>query len=302
MSSVVPKNTHTHMMPPLILRSTITSIAATDDEPSPAKKQKPYPVRQNGTGKRELVPVTNPATGAVIAEVEMCTNDDVSAAVAAAQAALPGWSGLTSKRRAAIMLKFLMLVEENREELVELIIAENGKNRVEAEGDLAKGLETVEWAAALPHTDQGRTLTVSSGVVCSEMREPVGVVASIVPFNFPFMVPMWTAPIALVAGNCVLLKPSEKVPMTMGRAAQLMHEAGVPPAAFQLLHGGHAARRASNSRRARAGALISAELCCSRLVRVVGAASTRCRRCATTRRSAVCHVAARDRAKKFHQV
>ena len=219
------------------LRSTITSLAA--DEPSPAKRQKPYPVKPDvGTGQRELVAVTNPATGETIAQVEMCTSNDVDASVAAAQAALPGWAGLTSKRRAAIMLKFHSLVMEHRAELVELIILENGKNRVESEGDIAKGLETVEWAAALPQIDQGRTLTVSTGVVCSETREPVGVVASIVPFNFPFMVPMWTCPIALVAGNCVLLKPSEKVPMTMDRTFELLLEAGVPRGVFQLLHGG----------------------------------------------------------------
>jgi malonate-semialdehyde dehydrogenase (acetylating)/methylmalonate-semialdehyde dehydrogenase len=123
------------------------------------------------------------------------------------------------------------------EELIRLIMAENGKNYAEAAGDLAKGLETVEWACSIPHTHPGRVLQVSSGVTCHEARDPVGVVASVVPFNFPFMVPMWTVPIALVCGNAVVLKPSEKVPLTMSRAAQLMAQAGVPDGVLQLIQG-----------------------------------------------------------------
>jgi len=182
--------------------------------------------------------VTTPVTGEVISKVHMGGAADVDAAVSAAADAFPAWSALTQKRRAQILLKFHTLVGEHAEELVRLIMAENGKNKTEAEGDLAKGLETVEWACSIPFVAPGRTLAVSGGVTCQEVRDPVGVVASIVPFNFPFMVPMWTTPIALVAGNCVILKPSEKVPMTMRRVADLLTQAGVPSGAFQMVQGG----------------------------------------------------------------
>jgi acyl-CoA reductase-like NAD-dependent aldehyde dehydrogenase len=103
--------------------------------------------------------------------------------------------------------------------------------------DVAKGNETVEWACALPEIGQGKRLEVSRNIICHDHRAPLGVVASIVPFNFPFMVPMWTVPIALVMGNCVILKPSEKVPLTMRYAADLFIQAGVPPGVFQMVNG-----------------------------------------------------------------
>ena len=186
----------------------------------------------------KTMPVTSPTTGEVVSNVQLGSAADVDRAVAAAKEAHPAWAALTSKRRAAIMLKFHGLCTEHEDELVELIMKENGKNRTEALGDLAKGLETVEWACSIPqHAGAGRTLSVSGGIVCQEIRDPVGVVACVVPFNFPFMVPMWTTPIALVCGDAVVLKPSEKVPMTMNRVANLLYEAGVPPAVFQLVQG-----------------------------------------------------------------
>ena len=184
------------------------------------------------------LPVVSPTDGETIAHVEQCGAAEVDAAVRAAQAAAAEWASKTLKQRAAVMMRFHQLVTEHAEELVELIVRENGKNVIEARGDLAKGLETVEWAISMPNMCTGRKLTVSSGVSCEEIREPIGVVASIVPFNFPFMVPMWTTPIALVAGNAVILKPSEKVPMTMARAAALLTQAGVPDGVFQTIHGG----------------------------------------------------------------
>ena len=199
----------------------------------------PWAAKQAPSPSATTLDVTNPATGSKIAEVKMGSAADVDAAVDAAKAAFPAWSGLTQKRRAAIMMKFHSLCVAHEEELVSLIVAENGKNKTEALGDLAKGLETVEWACSIPqHAGAGKTLSVSSGVTCEEMRDPVGVVACIVPFNFPFMVPMWTTPIALVAGNAVILKPSEKVPMTMARVASLLVEAGVPSGVFQMCQGG----------------------------------------------------------------
>jgi methylmalonic acid semialdehyde dehydrogenase len=135
------------------------------------------------------------------------------------------------------MLKFHSLVQKHAHELAQLIVLENGKNFNEALADVAKGNETVEYSCSLPQLAQGKVLQVSSNVSCSDRRDPLGVVASIVPFNFPFMVPMWTIPIALVMGNTVILKPSEKVPMTMYRVLELFKEAGLPDGVLNVVQG-----------------------------------------------------------------
>lgn len=189
------------------------------------------------TKRRRTLDVESPCESKVIARVELGTAADVDAAVEKAKGAFRGWSGRTLKARATIMMKFHQLCQANSAELVRLIMAEHGKNETEAKGDLAKGLETVEWAMSMPQIAQGKILPVSGGVVCHDYREPIGVVTCVVPCNFPFMVPMWTVPIALVSGNCVILKPSEKVPMTMRRAAELFVEAGVPDGVFQMVNG-----------------------------------------------------------------
>ena len=182
--------------------------------------------------------VYNPADGSVIGKVALSSKTDVETAVQAAQAAFGSWSNLTIKTRAAVMMQFHALVQQHAQELAQIIVQENGKNITEALADVAKGNETVEYACSLPQLAQGRRLQVSSGnVVCRDDRRPLGVVASIVPFNFPFMVPMWTLPIALVMGNCVILKPSEKVPLTMPRVVDLLMQAGVPPGVVSLVHG-----------------------------------------------------------------
>lgn len=183
------------------------------------------------------LPVLSPVTNQPIASVALSSASDVSSAVESAQEAFSSWSSLTMKSRAAIMLRFHSLVEQHQQELAELISLENGKNITEALADVAKGNETVEYACSLPQIAQGKNLKVSSQVFCRDERVPLGVVASIVPFNFPFMVPMWTLPIALVMGNCVVLKPSEKVPLTMYRAMELLTEAGVPPGVVTLVQG-----------------------------------------------------------------
>lgn len=135
------------------------------------------------------------------------------------------------------MLKFHSLVQKHSHELAQLIVLENGKNFNEALADVAKGNETVEYSCSLPQLAQGKVLQVSSNVSCSDRRDPLGVVCSIVPFNFPFMVPMWTIPIALVMGNTVILKPSEKVPMTMYRVLELFKEAGLPDGVLNVVQG-----------------------------------------------------------------
>jgi len=167
----------------------------------------------------------------------MSNENDVNQAVEYAQQAFISWSSLTVKARAAIMFRFHALVQQHADELADIVVRENGKNKAEALASVAKGNETVEWACSLPQIMQGKSLQVSRGVTCTDSRDPIGVVGCIVPFNFPIMVPMWTVPIALTTGNCVILKPSEKVPMTMTRVAELLHEAGVPPGVFQVIHG-----------------------------------------------------------------
>jgi len=135
------------------------------------------------------------------------------------------------------MFKFHELMDAAQDELTEIIIRENGKNRAEAIASIAKGNETVEWACSMPQLVQGRILEVSRGITCHDVREPIGIVASICPFNFPVMVPMWTVPIALAAGNCVILKPSEKVPGAATVMARLFAEAGLPKGVFQIVNG-----------------------------------------------------------------
>jgi len=183
------------------------------------------------------VDITDPATGSVCGKVMDSTEKELADVVDAAQAAFAAWSGKTMKARAAIMMKLHYLINENAQELAELIVLENGKNIAEALADVAKGNETVEWACSLPQIAQGRMLEVSGGITCRDERLPLGVVASIVPCNFPLMVPMWTSPIALVMGNCVILKPSEQVPLTMRRCCDLFVQAGFPKGVFQTVNG-----------------------------------------------------------------
>jgi methylmalonic acid semialdehyde dehydrogenase len=183
------------------------------------------------------LPVTSPATNTQIASVALSSPSDVHSAIQSSLSAFSAWSSLTIKSRASIMLKFHSLVQQHAHELAQLIVLENGKNFNEALADVAKGNETVEYACSLPQLAQGKVLQVSSNVLCSDRRDPLGVVASIVPFNFPFMVPMWTIPIALVMGNTVILKPSEKVPMTMYRVLDLFKEAGLPDGVLNVVQG-----------------------------------------------------------------
>lgn len=185
----------------------------------------------------EYLPLVSPATEEVIAEVPLSKAEHVNQAVEAGLRAFAEWSALTIKQRAGVMLKLHHLLDVHAQELAEIIVKENGKNIVEALADVAKGNETVEWACSLPQLAPGRILEVSKGITCQETRQPLGVVGAIVPFNFPLMVPMWTIPISLAVGNCVILKPSEKVPLTMQRVAELMIEAGIPPGVFQIVHG-----------------------------------------------------------------
>ncbi|KAJ8328020.1 hypothetical protein QVD99_006251 [Batrachochytrium dendrobatidis] len=184
-----------------------------------------------------FLPVTSPATGSVIAHVPLSTVEDVDAAVLSAQTSYESWSSRTVKDRVQILVRFHQLVIKHSKKLAELIMLEHGKTFTEAMGEISKGNETVEYAMSMPQVSQGKILEVSRGVHCHDVRKPLGVVVSIVPFNFPFMVPMWTLPIAIASGNSMVIKPSEKVPLTMSFTMELLKEAGLPDGVVNLVHG-----------------------------------------------------------------
>lgn len=187
---------------------------------------------------REFLDVTNPADGSVISRVPLCGAREVDAAVDAARRALPGWAGTPIKERAQVFYRYKALLEKNLAELAALVSEENGKIRSEAEAEVLKSAELCEFACSLPQIVAGEVLEVSRGVECRVERYPVGVVASIAPFNFPNMVPNWTIPNALALGNCMILKPSEQVPLSAAKIADLLREAGLPDGVFNIVHGG----------------------------------------------------------------
>ncbi|TPX30867.1 hypothetical protein SmJEL517_g05672 [Synchytrium microbalum] len=184
-----------------------------------------------------LEEVTCPATGKIIAMVPVSSVDDVNQAVSAAKKAFVSWSARTVKDRVQILMRYHQLVIKHADELADLIVLEHGKNKLEALQELSKANETVEYSISLPQLMQGKILEVSRGVFCEDRRSPLGVVVSIVPFNFPAMVPHWTMPIAIATGNTFILKTSEKVPLTMCRCAELLKEAGLPDGVFNVVHG-----------------------------------------------------------------
>jgi len=183
------------------------------------------------------ISVTNPVCGTEISRAPDGTAADVDLAVQAARAAFPAWRDTPVKARVEVLFRFKALCEANLKELTAIVVQEHGKNRGEAEAEVLKGLETVSYACGLPDTLTGRILEVARGVFCQEAKKPLGVVASIVPFNFPAMVPLWTLPIAIACGNCLIMKPSEKVPLTLMKFAELLSAAGCPPGVFSIVHG-----------------------------------------------------------------
>src|SRR3954467_15997803 len=187
---------------------------------------------------RDFLEVHNPSDGSVISRVPLSTQDDVDSAVAGAQRAFPGWSATPIKERVQVFFRYKTLLEKNIDELAALITEENGKVASEARAEVLKAAELCEFACSLPQIAPGEVLEVSRGVECRIERYPVGIVAAITPFNFPNMVPNWSLPNAIALGNCFLLKPSELVPLSAGRIAELLHEAGLPEGIFQVVHGG----------------------------------------------------------------
>jgi malonate-semialdehyde dehydrogenase (acetylating)/methylmalonate-semialdehyde dehydrogenase len=193
--------------------------------------------RFDGTGDR-FADVTNPASGLVTGRVALASREDAEQVIAAAHAATREWRGTSLARRTQVLFAFRELLNARRDELAAIITAEHGKVRSDAVGEIARGQEVVEFACGISHLLKGgHSETVSSGVDVHSKRDPLGVVGIISPFNFPAMVPMWFFPIAIAAGNTVVLKPSEKDPSAAIWIAELWQEAGLPDGVFNVLQG-----------------------------------------------------------------
>ncbi|GAA4733027.1 CoA-acylating methylmalonate-semialdehyde dehydrogenase [Flavisolibacter ginsenosidimutans] len=186
---------------------------------------------------RRFLNVVSPLDGEQLSKVPVSSAADLSFAVAAAKNAFPAWSKTPIKERVQVFFRYKFLLEQNLRELAELVHQENGKTMSEAVAEIEKCIELTEFACSLPQLITGEVLEVSKGVECRTEHVPLGVVASIVPFNFPSMVPNWTIPNAIALGNCMILKPSEKVPISAGRIAELLKEAGLPDGVFNIVHG-----------------------------------------------------------------
>ncbi|MFO0202192.1 MAG: CoA-acylating methylmalonate-semialdehyde dehydrogenase [Alphaproteobacteria bacterium] len=182
--------------------------------------------------------VFNPNTGAVQARVALANAREIDAAVQSAAKAFPGWASTNPQRRARVMFAFKQLVEMNMDELAHLLSSEHGKVIADSKGDIQRGLEVIEFACGIPHALKGEyTEGAGPGIDVYSMRQPLGVVAGITPFNFPAMIPMWMFGIAIAAGNTFILKPSEKDPSVPVRLAELMMEAGAPEGVLNVAHG-----------------------------------------------------------------
>jgi malonate-semialdehyde dehydrogenase (acetylating)/methylmalonate-semialdehyde dehydrogenase len=182
--------------------------------------------------------VFDPAHGSVAARVALASAAEVGAAVAAARAAFPAWSETPALRRARVLFAFKALLDTHQDEFAELLTREHGKVLSDAKGEVTRGIEVVEFACAAPHLLKGQySDQVGGGIDNFSLRQPLGVVAGITPFNFPFMVPLWMVPIALACGNTFVLKPSERDPSASMLIAKLLKQAGLPDGVFNVVHG-----------------------------------------------------------------
>ena len=182
--------------------------------------------------------IFNPSLGEVQARVPLATGAEVRAAVESAKAAFTGWSAMNPQRRARVMFNFKALLEENMDDLAHMLSSEHGKVIADAKGDIQRGLEVIEFACGIPHLQKGEfTEGAGPGIDMYSMRQPLGVVAGISPFNFPAMIPMWMFGIAIACGNTFICKPSEKDPSVPIRLAELLMEAGAPKGVLNVVHG-----------------------------------------------------------------
>ncbi|MDH3710792.1 MAG: CoA-acylating methylmalonate-semialdehyde dehydrogenase [Cyclobacteriaceae bacterium] len=179
----------------------------------------------------------SPLDGQLISQVPLSGNEALEEAVKAAEKAFPAWAALTLKERVQVFYEYRDLLAKHRQELTDLVHLENGKTLEEAAAEVEKSIELTEFACSLPQLVTGEIMEVSKGVECRTERRPLGIVASITPFNFPNMVPNWTIPNAIALGNCMIMKPSEKVPVSVERLAQLLSEAGLPDGVFNVVNG-----------------------------------------------------------------
>jgi malonate-semialdehyde dehydrogenase (acetylating)/methylmalonate-semialdehyde dehydrogenase len=202
-----------------------------------------YPEVKNYIGGKFVSSETNkldvfcPLDGEVISKVPLSGRKELDEAVSSARKAFPGWSQTPIKERTQVFYRYKTLLERNRTELATLVHEENGKTMDEAIAEVDKSIELTEFACSLPQLVAGEIMEVSKGVECRTERYPLGVIASIVPFNFPNMVPNWTIPNAIALGNTMILKPSEQVPISSMRIAELLKEAGLPDGVFNVING-----------------------------------------------------------------
>ncbi|MFB3106944.1 MAG: aldehyde dehydrogenase family protein, partial [Pseudomonadales bacterium] len=182
--------------------------------------------------------IFNPSLGEVQAQVAMATTAEVNHAVQAAQTAQPAWAAINPQRRARVMFKFKSLLEDNMDEMAKLLSEQHGKVLADSKGDIQRGLEVIEFACGIPHLLKGEyTEGAGPGIDIYSMRQPLGVVAGITPFNFPAMIPMWMFGVAIACGNTFVLKPSEKDPGVPIRLGELFMEAGAPEGVLNVVNG-----------------------------------------------------------------
>ena len=187
--------------------------------------------------ENDTIPIYNPQKGNIIGDVVNSTNNDLKLAIKCALSAYKTWSNFTLKERAEIFYEFRNQLIKNLDSLSELIVEENGKILSEAKAEVLKGIELTEFACSMPQIISDEIQEVSKGVECRSSHESIGIVASIAPFNFPIMVPMWTIPNALILGNCMVFKPSEQTPIGVSKIAELLKLSGLPDGVFNVING-----------------------------------------------------------------
>ncbi len=185
----------------------------------------------------DSIKVISPVDGTLLSVVPMSNAGDLDLAVRSARTAFKVWGKTPIKERVQVFFRFKTLLEKHKTELAQIVSEENGKTLDEGLAEIEKSIELTEFACSLPQLITGELLEVSRGIECRTEHVPLGIVASIVPFNFPSMVPCWTIPNAITLGNCMILKPSEKVPLSAGRIAELLKEAGLPDGVLNIVHG-----------------------------------------------------------------